>query len=504
MADLIDIAKKEIGYKASESNTKYGRWYGIQGPWCAMFVSWCAHQAGVSSSIVPKFAYVPSGISWYKNKGRYKANGSYTPKRNDIIFFGGGSHVGIVESTKGSTVYTIEGNTTNSVARRQYAKSSSYITGYGLVNQYTGATTKSEEKKDASAEKELAHLKKVLKTIEKQKAAPKVENYEISSVIPNKVKVELLVTHSGKTYQLPVKDGMKVIYERKNAPGKLTFTTIFDKNKKIYNGDPVSLRVNGKDFFFGYIFTLKPQVDGTIDVTVYDQLRYLKNKNTYMYKKKTSTQLVRMIAKDFGLQTGTLANTKYAMTRIDDNQTLFDIVQNSLDETLMSTGKIYTLYDDFGKLRLREPWKVNILIDEKTAQSYDYTRDIDNNVYNQIKLAYENKKTGTLELYVSKSSKNINKWGVLQYFEKIDSPKVAKLKGKVLLQLYNKVSRTLKISGAFGSISVKAGCLLPVLMDIYDVKISRYLLVDKVTHEFNNCEHTMDLELSGGDFDSGY
>ncbi len=170
----------------------------------------------------------------------------------------------------------------------------------------------------------------------------------------------------------------------------------------------------------------------------------------------------------------------------------------------MGTGKIYTLYDDFGKLRLREPWKVNILIDEKTAQSYDYTRDIDNNVYNQIKLAYENKKTGTLELYVSKSTKNINKWGVLQYFEKIDSPKVAKLKGKVLLQLYNKVSRTLKISGAFGSISVKAGCLLPVLMDIYDVKISRYLLVDKVTHEFNNCEHTMDLELSGGDFDSGY
>ncbi|MCB6585201.1 hypothetical protein, partial [Streptococcus gordonii] len=91
------------------------------------------------------------------------------------------------------------------------------------VNQYTGATTKSEEKKDASAEKELAHLKKVLKTIEKQKAAPKVEDYEISSVIPNKVKVELLVTHSGKTYQLPVKDGMKVTYERKNAPGKLTF-----------------------------------------------------------------------------------------------------------------------------------------------------------------------------------------------------------------------------------------------------------------------------------------
>ena len=223
-----------------------------------------------------------------------------------------------------------------------------------------------------------------------------------------------------------------------------------------------------------------------------------------MYKKKTTTQLIRMIAKDFGLQAGTLANTKMAFSRIDDNMTLFDIVGNSLDETLMSTGKIYTLYDEFGKLRLREPWKVNVLIDSETGQDYNYTRSIDDGVYNQIKLAYENEETGSLDLYVSKSSKSINKWGLLQYFEKIDDPKVAKLKGKVLLKMYNKVARTLKITGAFGSTRVRAGCLLPELMTSYDVKVSNYLLVDKVTHEFSAGQHTMDLELSGGDFDSSY
>ena len=153
MSDLIDVAKGELGYKASESNTKYGKWYGTQGPWCAMFVSWCANQAGVKTSVVPKFAYVPTGMTWFKNKGRYKGRGSYTPKRNDIVFFGGGNHVGIVEKVSGQTLHTIEGNTTNSVARRQYALSNSYVTGFGLVHEHiTSSGTKKDGKKKDSAE----------------------------------------------------------------------------------------------------------------------------------------------------------------------------------------------------------------------------------------------------------------------------------------------------------------------------------------------------------------
>jgi len=506
MADLIDIAIKELGYKASESNTKYGRWYGSQGPWCAMFVSWCAHQAGVGTSIVPKYAYVPNGIKWYQNKKRYSPAGSYTPKRNDIVFFGGGSHTGIVESVTSGTLNTIEGNTTNSVARRHYSLTDNYVMGYGHVNQYitsTDGTSTSDTAKSSAAE--LAYLKQVLARVKKQNTqTAAVQSYEISSVKPNKVDVSLIATHSGKKYDLPVKDGMRAVFERKNAPGKLTFTTLADSKRKLYEGDSVELRINNNKFFYGFIFTLKPQKDGTLEVTAYDQLRYFKNKDTYIYSKKTSAQLLRMMAKDYSLQVGAIANTKKALTRSEDNMTLFDIMQNSLDETLMNTGKIYTLYDSFGKLRLRSPWKINILIDAETGQDYSYKSSIDEGVYNQIKLAYENKKTGTLDVYISRSGKNINRWGTLQYFEKIDDPSVAKLKGKVLLQTYNRVSRTLSISGAFGSVSVRAGCLVPVLLNIYDVKVASYMLVDKVTHTFSNGEHTMDMDLSGGDFDSSY
>ena len=234
----------------------------------------------------------------------------------------------------------------------------------------------------------------------------------------------------------------------------------------------VTLKINSKPFFAGFVFIIKPNADGMVEVTVYDQLRYFKNKDSYLYKKKTATKVLRMIARDFKLKTGTIANTKVLISRIDTDQTLFDIVQNSLDDTTWATGKIYTLYDNYGKLMLRQPWKVNILIDEETGQSYDYSISIDKDVYSQVKLAYENKKTGKLDVYISKSTKLINKYGVLQYYEKIDSPKLGKLKGKVLLQMYNKASRTLSISGACGSIKVRAGCLVPVIMKLYDQKVS--------------------------------
>ncbi len=147
--DIISKASGEVGYlETTYSNgsfwSKYGEWYGIpNGAWCAMFVSWCANKAGISTGIVPKFASVGVGVDWFKNKGQWKARGSYTPKKGDIIFFGTSSHVGLVEKVSGNTVYTIEGNVHDGsgknygVRRLNYSLSNTYIQGYG-VPKYSG------------------------------------------------------------------------------------------------------------------------------------------------------------------------------------------------------------------------------------------------------------------------------------------------------------------------------------------------------------------------------
>lgn len=505
--DIVEVAAKEVGYKEGAGNrTKFGEYTGANGAaWCHSFVSWCAKEAGVGTDVVPKTASTDTGMAWFQKKKRFKLKGSYTPKRNDLVYFKTGrSHVGIVEKVSGNTLHTIEGNSSDAVRRRTYALSEKTITGYGIVSDYVGVSSSGGSSKGTKEKKstrqEIEYLKKALKKAEGSSGkAREIKTVTIKSIQPNnKVEVTLLVHHRKKYYEVPVKDGMKVEWERKNTPGKLTFSTI---SKKLACGDDISLNINGKPFFFGYVFDLKPQTDKTVEVIVYDQLRYLKNKDSYLYKKKTATQLLRMIARDFRLKTGTIANTRHILSRIDIDQTLFDIIQNALDETTWATGNIYTLYDNYGKLMLRKPWKVNILIDEETAESYDYSLSIDKDYYNQIKLAYENKKTGRLDTYVSRSGKAINKYGVLQYYEKIDDPGLGKIKGKMLLKMYNKVTRTLSITGSLGSVRVRAGCLLPVIMNLCDIKVSSYLLVDKVTHTFNNGQHTMDLDLSGGEFD---
>ena len=127
-------------------------------------------------------------------------------------------------------------------------------------------------------------------------------------------------------------------------------------------------------------------------------------------------------------------------------------------------------------------------------------KNIDSDVYNQIKLIYENKKKGTYDLYIAKHGKNINKWGVLQYVDKIDDPSIGKLKAKALLKLYNKKQRTLTISKVIGNKNVRAGSLVPVILDLQDIKVANYMVVEKVTHSFENKRWTMDLVLSGGDF----
>ena len=52
--DIVSIAKTQVGYMEGDDNdTKYGTWYGLPNqPWCGMFVSWCARQAGVPTDIL--------------------------------------------------------------------------------------------------------------------------------------------------------------------------------------------------------------------------------------------------------------------------------------------------------------------------------------------------------------------------------------------------------------------------------------------------------------------
>ena len=312
---------------------------------------------------------------------------------------------------------------------------------------------------------------------------------------------ELIINHGGTLQQPIILDDIVWTTERKGQPGKLAFSVYNDGLLKIDEGDHVSFRVDGKNVFYGFVFKRSWNKDKIISITAYDQLRYLKNKDTYIYKNKTATELIRMIADDFKLNVGVLEDTGYKIEkRVEDGETLFDIILNALDITLENKKKLYVLYDDFGKLTLKdiETMRVNLLIDETSGENYDFSSSIDGSTYNQIKVVYDNETTGKREIYITKDSSNINRWGLLQYFDTIDEKVNGQAMVDALIELYNKKENNLTLNNIVGDIRVRAGTSVLVQLDLVDFKLQHWMLVEKATHRFKKDEYFMDLTLRGG------
>lgn len=315
--------------------------------------------------------------------------------------------------------------------------------------------------------------------------------------------VELLIQHGNNLFSPIVQEGITWTTERKGCPGELQFKVVKDDTIAFQEGDAVRLKVNGANVFYGFVFKKKRTKDHIITVTAYDQLRYLKNKDTYVYENKTAGELIKMIATDFKLQTGTIENTGFKIaSRIEENTSLFDMIQNALDLTLENQKRMYVMFDDFGKITLKglESMQLNLLIDEETGENFDYTSSIDDQTYNKVKLTYDNEDTGKREVYIAQDSANMNQWGVLQHFDTLQKGENGQAKANALLSLYNKKTRNLSIKNAFGDVRVRAGSMVAVMLYLGDVKVQNIMLVEKCKHEFTESQHLMNLTLRGGEF----
>lgn len=326
------------------------------------------------------------------------------------------------------------------------------------------------------------------------------------------MEVELLIGDAaGQGAYLPAaEEGIEWLTERRGAPGKLTFKVLQDERLNFSEGSAVRLKVDGDEIFYGFVFKRSRDKDQIVTVTAYDQLRYLKNKDTRVYENKTASQFIRMIAEDFRLNLGQVEETGFMVkSRVEENVSLLEMIENALDIELTNTGQLYVLYDDFGKLTLKHLSGMYVggpgaylLIDEETAENYDYASSIDDNTFNKVKLTYDNEETGTREVYVAQDGENINRWGILQYFDTVSDGENGQAKADALLKLYDRKHRSLQIAGAVGDNRVRAGSLVVVSLDLGYKKLSNFMLVESCKHVYKQGEHWMDLTLKGGEFGS--
>lgn len=510
---IIDIAKSEIGTSENplgSSNVKYNTWYyghavsGANYPWCAVFISWCADQADIPTNMIPKTASVSNLQSFFINQGLYKNKG-YTPNPGDIMIqkSNGASHTGIVIESNGATFSTIEGNTSNKVAKRSYSLNDNRLSGFGTP-QYieddmptqTQSQTQNKQTKEINSVviKSITgagDIKRQIYTLEE------TEKFDAGSQV-----LELyIINHDNIMFTPIVKEGITWETSRKDAPGKLTFTVMKDDIISFNEGSTVIFKANGKEIFYGYVFTKTRDKKHHISVTAYDQIRYLKSKHTYIYQNKGPEDLIRLIADDFGLKVGELDNTGYKIpARLEDNKTLLDMIQNLIYEACLNTGNIFVLYDDFGKLTLKniKNLKINdLLFNGDNTQNFDYKTTIDNNAYNKVVIYRDNTETGQREFYIAQDPEKIKRWGLLQLTETASEQENAAVKAKLILDYYNAIDRQITLKKVLGDYRLRAGFCVYNYFDLGDLILKKLMLIEKAVHYFDTHSHFVDLVLVG-------
>ena len=167
--DVIAVARAELDYHEKATNadlddkyanagsgnwtkyardfdTLYPRWYNGKKnvfAYCDIFNDWCfltafGYEKALELLCQPERS---SGAGCVFSLRYFKAKGQFyphDPKPGDQIFFGESidivHHTGLVEDVDDTYVYTIEGNTSDMVARRKYKLNDASIVGYGRPN----------------------------------------------------------------------------------------------------------------------------------------------------------------------------------------------------------------------------------------------------------------------------------------------------------------------------------------------------------------------------------
>lgn len=295
----------------------------------------------------------------------------------------------------------------------------------------------------------------------------------------------------------------EITTNRMDSPGKMTFEGVEDSGIALPEGSAVTFTDDGVIVFKGFVFTAKRDRYGNVSYTAYDQLRYLKAKQSYTFENQSLEQIITQIATDFNLKIGALEETGYVFpSLIKENETCLDIIYDALSKTIYQTGKIWIFYDDGGELMLKEAKNLQmttVIGDGSMMTDYEYKRDIDSQTYNRVKLARPNKDTGRTDIYVHEDTETIAKWGLLQYYDKVDdqlNEAQIDLLCQNYLTYYNKVTQSLTLE-AMGITGIRAGMILPVLIDaVESLSFNRVLLAEKVTHTYEGSGyHKMKIDV---------
>ena len=140
VAGMIAEARKLLGtgeHPPGSNHNVVTEWYGFDGPWCNMSISYEAGHSDNLQAIFGKFAYTVFHAQAFQRHGRWHF-GLGGARAGDVVFFdwsgtrriGNIDHVGLIEAVRSDgTIITLEGNSSDGFFRR--VRNSACVVGYG-------------------------------------------------------------------------------------------------------------------------------------------------------------------------------------------------------------------------------------------------------------------------------------------------------------------------------------------------------------------------------------
>lgn len=265
------------------------------------------------------------------------------------------------------------------------------------------------------------------------------------------------------------------------------------------NGSIVSFKVAELPVFYGFQFKVDGKEDGNVTLTFYDQLRYLKYKDSLALGDNRIGNIFALICQAKGLKYKVVHNPTYILPpKLYDNKTYYEMLSDMIMQVFVATGQRLIVRDNFGVLELvdADALRTNLFFgDGSLLSAFEYSVSIDGDTYNIIKLEKEDSETKEREVIHKYDDESIKYWGQLHYYEKVEEGVNLASHAASLLALRNREEKTLELE-IVGDIRLRAG--MGILVGIDEIKDDfsplRYYLIKECTHEISDV-HTTQLSL---------
>lgn len=339
------------------------------------------------------------------------------------------------------------------------------------------------------------------------------------------VDIEIFATSRSTGQQWDIGDiceQIKIDWKLEGNAGSMDITCIKDSDVDLVEGDVVSLRVNGVNFFYGWVFKKEMNAYDSVNYKIYDIKRYLAYKDVDVTGNETVDECFKRVCTMADIKHKVVHTSDYIIPgKIHDGESYNNMLQFAMTHTSIGTngvqrfctranGEVLELIDS------AQQQTDIILGDESLLTDYKYSTDIEN-TYTWFKVQREvasesdkkkKKDDGLTETQkvllrktlVSQHDENVKKWGVLQYYEKLDSKWTdAQLAQhlQLLENAYGRQTRSLKLE-CLGDLECIPGNMVTVIIsDLESESVAQgaLCLITSATHTFTHNDHIMSLEV---------